>query len=174
MTTAFLFADILGSLLAFDCHPYQSTVAAFYLSHGDAEPLRRTQKRCPRGGIRRVGYHMALRGGFIVDSVSSNHEHIPSTIANEITAGTSGLPEWRWQCSPPRRIAVAVLESQAQWTSDDVVYVVDISGEIDLGLAPYLERVLDEAAEADAAAVLIEIDTPAVGSTPSCRCRTRS
>lgn len=52
------------------------------------------------------------------------------------------------------------LEGQAQSTSEDVVYVVDISGEIDLGLAPYLERVLNDAAEADAAAVLIEIDTP--------------
>jgi membrane-bound serine protease (ClpP class) len=40
------------------------------------------------------------------------------------------------------------------------VYVVPITGEIDLGLAPYLERVLDEAAGADAAAVLLEIDTP--------------
>ena len=40
------------------------------------------------------------------------------------------------------------------------VYVVPISGEIDLGLAPYLERVLDEAAERGAAAVVLEIDTP--------------
>jgi membrane-bound serine protease (ClpP class) len=40
------------------------------------------------------------------------------------------------------------------------VYVVPITGEIDLGLAPYLDRVLGEAADADAAAVLLEIDTP--------------
>ncbi|MGH2535595.1 MAG: NfeD family protein [Thermomicrobiales bacterium] len=40
------------------------------------------------------------------------------------------------------------------------VYVVPITGTIDLGLAPYLERVLGEAADADAAAVLLEIDTP--------------
>lgn len=40
------------------------------------------------------------------------------------------------------------------------VHVVEVSGEIDLGLAPYLARVLDEASEADAAAVLVEIDTP--------------
>ncbi|MGH2558031.1 MAG: NfeD family protein [Thermomicrobiales bacterium] len=40
------------------------------------------------------------------------------------------------------------------------VYVVPITGTIDLGLAPYLERVLDEAADDDAAAVLLEIDTP--------------
>lgn len=40
------------------------------------------------------------------------------------------------------------------------VYVVPITGTIDLGLAPYLERVLDEAAANEAAAVLLEIDTP--------------
>lgn len=40
------------------------------------------------------------------------------------------------------------------------VYVVPITGTIDLGLAPYLERVLDEAADNDAAAVLLEVDTP--------------
>ena len=40
------------------------------------------------------------------------------------------------------------------------VYVVSITGTIDLGLAPYLERVLDQAAENEAAAVLLEIDTP--------------
>jgi membrane-bound serine protease (ClpP class) len=40
------------------------------------------------------------------------------------------------------------------------VYLVDISGTIDLGLAPYLARVLDEARDAGAAAVVVEIDTP--------------
>src|SRR5919106_2246001 len=40
------------------------------------------------------------------------------------------------------------------------VYVVPITGTIDLGLAPYLERVLGEAEENNAAAVLLEIDTP--------------
>ncbi len=43
----------------------------------------------------------------------------------------------------------------------DVVYAVQITGTIDLGLAPYLKRVIDEA-EGDPAAkaVLIEINTP--------------
>ena len=41
-----------------------------------------------------------------------------------------------------------------------VVYVVAITGTIDLGLAPYLERAIEEAEEADAAALIIEIDTP--------------
>ena len=40
------------------------------------------------------------------------------------------------------------------------VYVVPITGTIDLGLAPYLARVLDEAADRDAAAVVLAIDTP--------------
>jgi membrane-bound serine protease (ClpP class) len=40
------------------------------------------------------------------------------------------------------------------------VYVVPITGTIDLGLAPYLRRVLAEAEAAGAAAVLLEIDTP--------------
>ena len=40
------------------------------------------------------------------------------------------------------------------------VYIVPITGTIDLGLAPYLERVIDDAEEAEAAAILLEIDTP--------------
>jgi membrane-bound serine protease (ClpP class) len=43
---------------------------------------------------------------------------------------------------------------------DGPVYIVDVSGTIDLGLAPYLERVLGDAEEAGAPAVLVEIDTP--------------
>jgi membrane-bound serine protease (ClpP class) len=40
------------------------------------------------------------------------------------------------------------------------VYVVPITGTIDLGLAPYLSRVLAEAEANEAAAVLLQIDTP--------------
>jgi membrane-bound serine protease (ClpP class) len=40
------------------------------------------------------------------------------------------------------------------------VYLVDISGEIDLGLAPYLDRVLDDAAADNASAVVVRINTP--------------
>ena len=40
-----------------------------------------------------------------------------------------------------------------------VVYVVPIEGMIDLGLAPFVSRVLDEAAQAGAAAVVLDIDT---------------
>ena len=40
-----------------------------------------------------------------------------------------------------------------------VVYVAPIEGIIDLGLAPFIQRVLDEAQEAGAAAVVLEINT---------------
>jgi membrane-bound serine protease (ClpP class) len=40
-----------------------------------------------------------------------------------------------------------------------VVYVAPIEGIIDLGLAPFVERVLDEASDAGAAAVILEINT---------------
>lgn len=40
------------------------------------------------------------------------------------------------------------------------VYVVSVSGVIDLGLAPYMERALNLAAEAGAVGVIVEIDTP--------------
>ena len=40
-----------------------------------------------------------------------------------------------------------------------VVYVAPIEGVIDLGLAPFVQRVLDEATQAGAAAVVLEINT---------------
>src|ERR671915_2596451 len=40
-----------------------------------------------------------------------------------------------------------------------LVYVAPIEGIIDLGLAPFVQRVLDEAAAAGAAAVVLEINT---------------
>lgn len=40
-----------------------------------------------------------------------------------------------------------------------IVYVVPIDGIIDLGLAPFVERVLKEAAEAKAAAVVLDVNT---------------
>lgn len=40
------------------------------------------------------------------------------------------------------------------------IHVIPIDGEIDLGLAPFLARALDDAAEAEAAAVVLDIDTP--------------
>ncbi|MDP2367117.1 NfeD family protein [Rhodoferax sp.] len=40
-----------------------------------------------------------------------------------------------------------------------IIYVLPIKGVIDLGLAPFVARVLDEATQAGAAAVILEIDT---------------
>lgn len=57
--------------------------------------------------------------------------------------------------------SMSVFTSPAQAQSEnETVYIVDISGTIDLGLAPYLDRVLDEASDAGAAAVILEINTP--------------
>src|SRR5688500_5287976 len=44
-------------------------------------------------------------------------------------------------------------------TPAPVVYVAPVEGIIDLGLAPFVRRVLDEAAEQQAAAVVLEINT---------------
>jgi membrane-bound serine protease (ClpP class) len=40
------------------------------------------------------------------------------------------------------------------------VHVAEITGEIDLGIAPFLQRALDEARDDDAAALVLVIDTP--------------
>lgn len=40
-----------------------------------------------------------------------------------------------------------------------VVYVAPIEGIIDLGLAPFVQRILDEANDVGAAAVILEINT---------------
>lgn len=50
--------------------------------------------------------------------------------------------------------------AQAPPVNAGAVYVVPITGPIDLGLAPYLGRVLAEAEANNAAAVLLQIDTP--------------
>lgn len=53
---------------------------------------------------------------------------------------------------------VPVLLSSAQ-QARPIVYLVPIKGVIDLGLAPFVERSLDEAVVSGAAAVILEIDT---------------
>lgn len=45
-------------------------------------------------------------------------------------------------------------------SADAPVFVATITGTVDLGLAPYLERVIDEAEAARAPALVVEIDTP--------------
>ncbi|HXV81899.1 MAG TPA: NfeD family protein [Candidatus Binatia bacterium] len=57
-------------------------------------------------------------------------------------------------------LAIASPEKiDAAQTPVSVVYVAPIEGIIDLGLAPFVERVLNEAADAGAAAVVLEINT---------------
>jgi membrane-bound serine protease (ClpP class) len=53
----------------------------------------------------------------------------------------------------------ALVPTRAAPATRPVVYVAPIEGMIDLGLAPFVRRVLDEAAEAGAAAVILEINT---------------
>lgn len=50
--------------------------------------------------------------------------------------------------------------AQSPPAAGGAVYVVPISGTIDLGLAPYLSRILAEAEANGAAAVVLDIDTP--------------
>jgi membrane-bound serine protease (ClpP class) len=63
-----------------------------------------------------------------------------------------------WACC----VIASLLTSERASAQDGegAVYVIEISRTIDLGLAPYLERVLDDAKDAGAAAVIIEINTP--------------
>ena len=44
--------------------------------------------------------------------------------------------------------------------NESTVYRVPVTGEIELGLAPYIQRAVKEAAEVGAAALILEIDTP--------------
>jgi membrane-bound serine protease (ClpP class) len=54
---------------------------------------------------------------------------------------------------------LALWPTQAAPATRPVVYVAPIEGMIDLGLAPFVRRVLDEAAAAGAAAVILDINT---------------
>ena len=44
--------------------------------------------------------------------------------------------------------------------NESTVYRVPVTGEIELGLAPYIQRAVKEAAEVGAAALILDIDTP--------------
>ncbi|MGH8066983.1 MAG: hypothetical protein ACRERE_17445, partial [Candidatus Entotheonellia bacterium] len=66
----------------------------------------------------------------------------------------------RWQLAGLGLLAILMVSGGLfTQTARPVVYVVPIAGMIDLGLAPFVQRVLDEAAGADAAAVILEINT---------------
>jgi len=90
----------------------------------------------------------------------------PSRSANNPQA----LPRWRWLPAARRGLTGLCLlalvlvawvggpQSFAQPTAP-VVFVAAINGTIDLGLAPFVQRVLNEAQAAKAAAVVLEINT---------------
>lgn len=60
----------------------------------------------------------------------------------------------------PLAVAATPSSSAAQDERGGPVYVMRITGSIDLGLAPYVDRVIGAAEDGAAAAVVIEIDTP--------------
>ena len=53
-----------------------------------------------------------------------------------------------------------VLPASVLGQSDDVVIRVPVTGVVELGLAPFIERSLEEAAESGATAVVLDMDTP--------------
>lgn len=73
----------------------------------------------------------------------------------------------RWIHKSPRRVTIVPaaallilgLSVSVSTQQSSVVYVMPIEGMIDLGLAPFVERVLREATDAGAAAVILEINT---------------
>jgi membrane-bound serine protease (ClpP class) len=71
------------------------------------------------------------------------------------------LNRWTLRLSIVGLGLIAVLESNTFVCAQQpaVVYVAPIEGIIDLGLAPYVQRVLNEATDAGAAAVIFEINT---------------
>src|SRR5215204_2502760 len=77
-------------------------------------------------------------------------------------ASARSIPVWALIVATLGSLAIhsAAAQSEPSTTGSGAVYVVPISGTIDLGLAPYLSRVLDEAEAEGAAAVLLQIDTP--------------
>lgn len=56
-------------------------------------------------------------------------------------------------------VTLALVAPIAGAQSEQTVYVVEVTETIDLGLAPYLDRILEQA-ESEGAAVLLDIDTP--------------
>jgi membrane-bound serine protease (ClpP class) len=57
-------------------------------------------------------------------------------------------------------IGSACAERPAEVRSDDLVYRIPVTGVIELGLAPFIERSLEEAEAAGARAAVLELETP--------------
>ena len=65
----------------------------------------------------------------------------------------------RWRRAGVIAVVVALLGALPSAAAPPVVYVASVDGVIDLGLAPFVERMLAEATAANAAAVILEINT---------------
>ncbi len=70
-----------------------------------------------------------------------------------------GTMKWAGHMALVVLALLAIFASTRAQDKRPVVYVAPIEGIIDLGLAPFVKRVLDEAAAAGAAAVVLEINT---------------
>jgi membrane-bound serine protease (ClpP class) len=57
-------------------------------------------------------------------------------------------------------IGGALAQEEARPSSAGLVYRIPVTGVVELGLAPFISRSLDEAAEAGAVAAVLDIDTP--------------
>ncbi len=64
------------------------------------------------------------------------------------------------RCSVWVGIIILALYNHAGLSQDAPVVLMEVSGTIDLGLAPYTQRVLQEADDLQAAAVILHINTP--------------
>ena len=53
-----------------------------------------------------------------------------------------------------------IINPQSSVAQSDSVYVIPVSGVIELGLAPFVARAIREAEEAGARAVILELETP--------------
>ena len=56
--------------------------------------------------------------------------------------------------------AIAAFSAAPAFAQSGAVYRVTVTGVVELGLAPYIERSVEEAAAADAAVIVLEMDTP--------------
>ncbi|MYA10028.1 MAG: hypothetical protein F4Z32_00990, partial [Gemmatimonadetes bacterium] len=57
-------------------------------------------------------------------------------------------------------VAASLLAAAVPVAAQRTVVRVPVAGDVEMGLAPFIERALDEAATAGAAAVVLEIETP--------------
>lgn len=98
-----------------------------------------------------AGYHPAP------DRVSDTIHPAPPMHSLPLTA--DGRPVGRWLAFLVVVLGLISLVLPARSQADEQVFVVEVSGTIDQGLAPYLQRIVDRA-ESEGGTVLLDIDTP--------------